>query len=106
MRDRRDVERRQDHIAPEISFALDAKCLKKRMDNIPTLILRGHLSAPVQVVDAINDAVEIILAGKEVLIELFEHVPSVINHGIAGKAIKLHDSIRQLGTSRNNPRPE
>src|SRR5688572_17218756 len=44
--------------------------------------------------------------GKELLVKLFEHIASVIDHGIAGKPVEFHDGIRKFCTAGNDPGPE
>src|SRR6266516_1251852 len=74
------------------------------MDNIPTLVLRGHLSLLMQVIDTINNAVYIVLMDKKLIRQLLEHIFSVIDDIVARESIKLHDRVCQFSTPRNNSR--
>src|SRR5687768_7312200 len=106
MCDCRNVEWRQDNLAAKISIAIYTERLIKRVHNIPTLILRRHLSLPVQLIDSIDDPVNIVLMGKELIVKLFEHIAGVIDHSIAGDSVEFHDGICQLRTTRYNPSPK
>src|SRR6266498_579102 len=56
-----------------------------------------------QLIHAVNEPINIILMGQELLSELLERFSGVIDHGITGEAVKFHDGIRKFGPTRNDP---
>src|SRR5919108_2044097 len=76
------------------------------MDNVPAFILRRHLRSAVKVIHAVDDAKEIVPTGKEMLVNLLEHIAGVVDYVITGKPIKLHDRIRKLCATRDDPCPK
>src|SRR6185503_16910610 len=56
-----------------------------------------------QFINAVNKTVDILLMSKELRANLLEHIASVIDHSLTREPVKLHDGIRELSPTRNDP---